>query len=62
MGPPKKVLAQWIVVVLSHSHWRLRKPDVGEKGPHTKTDRLRGGLTNSETESNHKGWSESNPH
>ena len=34
---------------------------VEEKGPHTKPDKFRGGLpgslTNSETESNHKGWS-----
>lgn len=49
MGPPKEVFAQWIVVVFPHSHWSLRKPDVGEKGPHTKTNWLTGGLTNSET-------------
>ena len=37
---------------------------VGEKGPRTKPDKLRGGLhgglTNSETKSNHPGWSEHN--
>ena len=35
---------------------------VDKKGPHTKPDKLRGGLysglTNSETESNHIGWFE----
>lgn len=59
-----KTIKQKKKLVLLKEYWEVKGHWVLwiKKGPHTKHDKLRGGLhgglTNSETEHNHKGWSE----